>query len=118
MATPLPNDNRRLSHQRGRITHGRHNQCLQLDKFEQPRLLLLLREIAAGRADEQHIRHAGLLGRLDQLRRDVELILVSKRGQADGIRARLLQRVDPGPVYAGRFRHRVSRAPCSAARWD
>ena len=49
--------------------------------------------VAACRANEKHIRHARLFGRLGQLRSDVELFAVRRRDKTDGIAARVFKRL-------------------------
>jgi hypothetical protein len=64
----LLNDDRRLSSRRRGITLGRHEKYLQLDELPKSRLLLLLRQIAPSRADEEDIGDRSLPGRLRSAR--------------------------------------------------
>lgn len=100
-----PDDARRVAQRRARIALRAQHQRLHVEKLPQPRLPPRVGVVAAGRADEAHVGHAGAPARAHQLDDDVELVPVRRRHQADGIAARRRERLRHVALPAGLVRH-------------
>jgi hypothetical protein len=105
VANDSPNDDRRQSQSRVRKTLSNENACFKLDELSEPRLLLRICEIATSRTEEASVWNICLLRRLDQLHRDVELVLVSRGDEAERIAVSLLQCLDHLSRLAGLVSH-------------
>lgn len=90
----LPNDNGGTASNGRRISLCLHEERFEINELSQPGLHIPLGQVAPRRADETHIGHVGLLRRLDQLNRDVDLVLIGRGNQTHGVGLGFLKRVD------------------------
>jgi hypothetical protein len=77
-----------------RVSFGRKDRALYVNKLSQTRLSLAVGIITASRADEENIGYACFLGSICKLHGDVKLVAMSGRNQADGVASNLLESLD------------------------
>jgi len=87
-----------------RIAFGHENLSFELNELAKTRLLVLLGQVATGRAHEEDVLYTSLLGGVDELHRDVELVLVGWWNQAYGVDFRVLESLNHVSDAAGLVR--------------
>lgn len=102
-----PDDTGRVAQAGRGIALGRQNLSLDVDELAQARLLGGFGIVAARRADEEHVLDARHLRRGCKLHCNVELVMVRRRHEADGVAADLLQRRDHAADAARLVSHYV-----------